>query len=257
MSKAARPAAGIDPSWLLDVVDATQLLCAALTRSSAAEIAASLRRFSDRVYSPAMSVAERLAVDALLLRVFARKLLEATNSEPVSDQDDRLPILSLISAYVVHRDSWRDDLHDSLAHCLDIFEQTRHQPLSSKVATWVGAHLGERLSRFSIARQFGVSANQLDLVFRETFGLTVTRYIKCARLKAGVALLQSSDLKIEAVSLLVGFRSKKNFYSAVHKTTGKTPGAIRDKARQRPTCNGPIGLTTIEVTPCALSTERR
>ncbi len=62
--------------------------------------------------------------------------------------------------------------------------------------------------------------------FRRETGLTIHRYLTQVRMRRAVELLERGE-KVEAVMLLVGYRSKKSFYFHFRAHTGRTPGCFR------------------------------
>jgi AraC-like DNA-binding protein len=53
-------------------------------------------------------------------------------------------------------------------------------------------------------------------------------------LKEALRQLRETDLKIEAVAIDVGYRSKKDFYRMVRVRLGCTPGQLRRQPPRRP-----------------------
>jgi AraC-like DNA-binding protein len=64
--------------------------------------------------------------------------------------------------------------------------------------------------------------------FRRETGSTIHRYLTQVRMRHAAELLRVGE-KVEAVMLLVGYRSKKSFYSHFRAHTGQTPGVFRRK----------------------------
>ena len=62
--------------------------------------------------------------------------------------------------------------------------------------------------------------------FQDKVGVSVHRYVTRVRLEHA-ALLIVSNIKIEAVALSVGYRSKKNFYRQFARHFGVTPEVFR------------------------------
>ena len=81
-----------------------------------------------------------------------------------------------------------------------------------------------------VARNVGRSNKHLGRVFRQHAGITVHEYVILVRLRHAVQLIRSGE-KIEAVGLLVGYRSKKNFYRHFKSHMGMTPSAYRKALR--------------------------
>ena len=87
------------------------------------------------------------------------------------------------------------------------------------------------LTNLAIARHVGCSVSYLARAFRQQHGVTLGQQLRTVRARAGVELLEGSDLKMDVISRRVGFRGKANFYAAVRALTGKTPGDVRANRR--------------------------
>jgi AraC-like DNA-binding protein len=84
----------------------------------------------------------------------------------------------------------------------------------------------QRLTLATIARVLGRQSAYLGRLFHEEIGVTVHEYITRARIAYGAAHVRSG-VKIEAVALDLGYRSKKNFYRQFKRRFGKTPEGYR------------------------------
>jgi AraC-like DNA-binding protein len=61
--------------------------------------------------------------------------------------------------------------------------------------------------------------------------MSIHSFLTVQRLRAAALLLSDEHAKIEAVSALVGYKSKKNFYAEFRKTIGVTPAQFRSRCR--------------------------
>jgi AraC-like DNA-binding protein len=91
-------------------------------------------------------------------------------------------------------------------------------------------HYVQPITVARIAAAVGRSPKHLGTLFRQHAGTTVHEYVIRVRLRRAVHLLRNGE-KIEAVSLLVGYRSKKNFYRHFRSQMGVTPSAYRARLR--------------------------
>ena len=80
----------------------------------------------------------------------------------------------------------------------------------------------------------GSSRRHLTTCFERDVGQTVHGYLTAVRVRQASLLVLSGE-KIEAVSLLVGYRSKKNFYRAFKAHTGMSPVEYRGSVRHQAT----------------------
>src|SRR5690349_19575828 len=72
----------------------------------------------------------------------------------------------------------------------------------------------------------GVSAAQLRRTFQQTFGVSLSEYVRRTRLLRALELMLDQHSKVESVALQVGYQSKKNFYRIFKRSIGMTPRAF-------------------------------
>jgi AraC-like DNA-binding protein len=102
----------------------------------------------------------------------------------------------------------------------------RQVPIAGETKRIIDQRYAEPLTLDMLAGVVGRSKRHLGTVFQQEFGLSVHDYLTRVRLNRAMALIQAGE-KIEAVSLLVGYRSKKNFYRNFRAYFGVTPIACR------------------------------
>jgi len=110
----------------------------------------------------------------------------------------------------------RDRLSPSVQHMLLEIEQRYFEPLTLDI-------LSARLKK---------DARHIGRRFRLELGLSMRAYLMQVRLDHAAAAIRRG-IKIDAVSLLVGYRSKTNFFSAFKRRFGMTPGAYGASHRRR------------------------
>jgi PAS domain S-box-containing protein len=86
----------------------------------------------------------------------------------------------------------------------------------------------QRLTLDTLANTLERQSAYLGRLFREAMGVTVHEYITRARMMFGAAQVRSG-VKVEAVALDLGYRSKKNFYRQFKRRFGMTPEAYRQR----------------------------
>jgi AraC-like DNA-binding protein len=78
-----------------------------------------------------------------------------------------------------------------------------------------------------LATQIGCHRTLLARQFRAQYGISIHSFLTAQRMGAAALFLSDEHAKVEAVSYLVGYRSKKNFYAAFRRSTGMTPAQFR------------------------------
>jgi YesN/AraC family two-component response regulator len=92
-------------------------------------------------------------------------------------------------------------------------------------------HYTDRLNLATLARTLGRQAAYLGRLFRAEVGATVHDYVTSLRIEHGASQVKSG-VKIEAVALCIGYRSKKNFYRQFKRRYGCTPEEYRLRQRE-------------------------
>ena len=103
---------------------------------------------------------------------------------------------------------------------------TIRSPVVERLTHFIDENYAERLTLDVLAAAVGRSKRHVATLFRQQTGQTVHRYLTQVRVHHAAALIRQRE-KIEAVSLLVGYRGKKNFYRHFKQQTGVTPGVYK------------------------------
>ena len=101
-------------------------------------------------------------------------------------------------------------------------------PLVRQAATFIDEHHAEPLTLHALASAVGYSARHVETRFRRETGRTVHSHLAHVRVRNALALILRGE-KIEAVSWMVGYKSKKNFYYQFKKIVGVTPHTYRTR----------------------------
>lgn len=118
----------------------------------------------------------------------------------------------------------------------------RHETGSPRIVHGFSAHVREILRRIrhgreepltlkQIAADLDRQAEYLGWLFRHETGRTFHQQLTIMRLRSAARLIRGGE-KIDAVVLLTGYRSKKNFYEQFRRLFGMTPGEYRERLRR-------------------------
>jgi AraC-like DNA-binding protein len=99
-------------------------------------------------------------------------------------------------------------------------------PIVQRTKSIIDERYAEPLKLRDLATAAGRSKRYLGTLFREEVGMTAHEYLTRVRLRRALDLIRQGE-KIEAVSLLVGYRSKANFYHHFKAQIGVTPLVYR------------------------------
>jgi AraC-like DNA-binding protein len=94
-----------------------------------------------------------------------------------------------------------------------------------------GKELREGFSREALAGREGVSASQLDRLWREELGMTPRQYWERRRLETACEQLQNGTGAVKALAYELGFAHLSRFSIWFREKTGMTPRAYRRRPR--------------------------
>ena len=108
------------------------------------------------------------------------------------------------------------------------------QSVAHAARQFIDDHYTGRLTCASVADQFRRNPGRLNSLFMTTFGLSVRSYVERVRISEAVSLLTDTPLKVEAIALMVGYRSKTNFYRAFRNILHRLPCELRRSVGRLP-----------------------
>ncbi|ALS60464.1 helix-turn-helix domain-containing protein [Pandoraea norimbergensis] len=101
---------------------------------------------------------------------------------------------------------------------------------ASRVIDYVEAHLDERLSLTELAALVDLSVPHFKVLFRETMGVPVHRYVVQRRLERAKALLIEGRLSVSQIALEAGFSHQSHMATWMKRELGATPRDIAASA---------------------------
>jgi len=108
-----------------------------------------------------------------------------------------------------------------------IYNRTHPPTLAEQAARFIRQRASKRMGAASVATKCACTVPTLRRAFRRRYGVSLREYQRIARVTFAVPLVRD-DLKIEAVALEAGYRSKKDFYKVFRQVTGLTPVQFRN-----------------------------
>jgi AraC-like DNA-binding protein len=208
--------------WLMHAVATWQRFIGSLTVDPPSFVADALDRAVNECPGPE-TVAESLALRSLLSETLLR-LAARVESLPGG-----LPIVVEARAIWLADDRLADPrppFGRAARLYIGYFDQT-NSPLHERARRWLDAHLDTQAPLAGVAKALAVDQRTIARTFRAAFGLTVKQYQTRAQVERAIHLLQSTDLKVEAVAFSVGCGSKATLYRLLRRATGKRPADLR------------------------------
>jgi len=112
--------------------------------------------------------------------------------------------------------------HRQMIVIIGSMPRVRLSPPIEHVRRFIEDHYAEPVTLDRLALAAGRSKRYLVASFRQQTGVTIHAYLTTVRVRRAMVLMRQGE-KAEAVSLLVGYRSKKNFYRHFKAAVGLTP----------------------------------
>src|ERR1700716_4109084 len=104
-------------------------------------------------------------------------------------------------------------------HCLNQRLSAADADVVARMVELIDAGFTEAVSLRALASAIGREEASLGRLFRELMGMSVRRFIARRRIDRAVESIRQG-VKVEAVALEVGYRSKKNFYRQFRRQFG-------------------------------------
>lgn len=122
-----------------------------------------------------------------------------------------------------------------LADAAPSFRGRRHAlapKAAARVIDYIEAHLDQRLTLSELAALAAISVPHFKVLFRETLGMPVHRYVVQRRVERAKALLLEGRLSVGQVAIEAGFAHQSHLASWMNRLLGVTPREIARAAAQ-------------------------
>jgi AraC family transcriptional regulator len=95
------------------------------------------------------------------------------------------------------------------------------------ILAFIDQHLAEPLPLAEVARQFGLSVNHLNRIFKSATGRTVAAYWCQRRVERACLLLEHTSMGVKAAAIECGFTDLQQFNKLVRRHRGVSPRQVR------------------------------
>ena len=147
------------------------------------------------------------------------KLLELIISETASDNNFSGNILKSYLIALL--------LHIIKPYCKNY--NANISPLTAKAIAIINKHFADSNPLTIAAKELNYSPASLSLLFQKDFGKTFKEYLQQYRINQARYLLESTNMKVSAISPAVGYQDQKFFTQIFKELTGQTPSQYRKK----------------------------
>jgi len=182
------------------------------------------------LYPPAETIAERLLLRCILLECFIQvtaRIARIPGSDDVRSRSRRL-----WTGGQQRLDDPTESFQSAMRLLLRYADDVTDKPLHERARRWLDANWNSRTPLRRMAADLGADERTLTRHFRAAVGVTLKEYQRQLQLARGVQLLRETNIKVEAIALLIGCQSKTTFYRMLRKTTGQRPADIRRSSNQ-------------------------
>jgi AraC-like DNA-binding protein len=214
--------------WLSTVTSNCQL-CAGLVTKPDPDSLKELSRLLLEVLPPPANIAESLALRCLMLELYLQldfNVARVGIPNHIRDEARRQWLTGVGRA----RDSVRAFERAAAILRRAMGVRPAHA-VHERAKLWVEANWQNSRSVQDAAHELAVHPRTLMRHFSKAFGVSLHQYRTQLRVGYAVKLLRETEIKIEAIPTMVGYRSKPSFYRAVYQAMGKSPLAIRRSER--------------------------
>ena len=108
---------------------------------------------------------------------------------------------------------------------------SRRERGTRRALAFMREHAGEPLTRAQVARAAGYAPDYFGKLFSKNEGVTFERSLQQLRIARAKQMLGGTQLSIDGVSQLSGFKSRVYFHRAFKKAVGMTPIEFRERGR--------------------------
>ena len=137
----------------------------------------------------------------------------AENAKTMDDLDPLALIMYDDFVRRVHKCRTNPNLSQQVQKCVDYIEM----------------HLEEKICAADLAAQVGYTEYYLTHKFKEETGLSVTDYIKFAKIERAKVLLKSTGQTVQDIAAALSFSTRNYFSRVFQEVTGQTPMEYREK----------------------------
>jgi AraC-like DNA-binding protein len=133
-------------------------------------------------------------------------------------------------------------LHDllyTIAECGTADDDAYSHPVMRPLLEWIELHLAERFQVARICREFSLSHNYLNRLFRADLGCTIGAYIQQRRAERAIRLLTDTTIPIKAIAADLGYLDLAQFSTFIKRQGGQAPRRIRGALMEKRTCQQP------------------
>lgn len=98
-----------------------------------------------------------------------------------------------------------------------------------QLQAYIDTHLDRELTLSALAEKSFYNPSYFSRIFKQRFGVSLSRYLRERRIGAAMELLRTTSLSVEQIMERTGYRDRSAFYQAFSQIAGMTPAEYRQK----------------------------
>lgn len=142
-----------------------------------------------------------------------------------------LALIARITEEETDPDSWQTEMQTFLFRTLLHLHQAQQRedppPLAAQVRSEFERCAESGLTQAEVCRRIGITPRHAQRIFRQTYGISIHRYLVQKKLQKAQALLIGTDRSIAQIAEETGFENEKYFSTFFRQQTGLTPTQYR------------------------------
>ena len=123
--------------------------------------------------------------------------------------------------------------HDFIYRVHHLHANPNYSHAIQKCCDFIELSLDKKIKAADLAAMVGYTEYYLTEKFKKETGLSVSSYIRCAKIERAKLLLETTDLTVKAISESLAFTTTNYFIQSFRETTGYTPIRYREKFMMR------------------------
>ncbi|MGX7043236.1 helix-turn-helix transcriptional regulator [Leuconostoc holzapfelii] len=101
-------------------------------------------------------------------------------------------------------------------------------PLATRIKSYINEHICDNILLADIAEAVHTSKKNLNPAFKAEFGVTITQFIRSAKIDRAKEILVISDAAIPEIASHLAFSTPSYFIKTFKNITGMTPNYFRN-----------------------------
>lgn len=123
---------------------------------------------------------------------------------------------------------WIEELLSDICKNTCQMRKSKSEIMVAKIKEIIHDKYGKPIGIQDVADELGISNNYLSAIFKQSTGISFTRYLTKVRLDKAKALIDDSLLKIQDISFMVGYEDQNYFARVFRREYGVSPSEMRE-----------------------------